>query len=121
MVPCLGWRGRYSIHSFKFSEGIAAGLVRPLPTGYLADAESGMTLKVTLRWEGMEVDAPEYSFSSDLMALYADKIQKSSAYALLLRVSGAEGKTLTVTPSVETLTRMNAQADTISHTVESQA
>lgn len=84
----------------------------------LANAGSGMTLKVKLSWQDMEGQAPEYSFGSDLMALYAEKIQTSSAYALLLRVSNAYGKTLTAEPSFVTLTRMGDAAEPITHTVK---
>jgi len=83
----------------------------------LAKADNGATVRVKLTWEGMTTTAPEFTFSSDLMAIYAQSMETAPYYALLLRVTGAEGKDLTVESSVQTVSRMGATTDPVSYSV----
>jgi len=83
----------------------------------LAKADNGATVRVKLTWEGMTTTAPEFTFSSDLMAIYAQSMETAPYYALLLRVTGAEGKNLTVESSVQTVSRMGANTDPVSYSV----
>jgi len=65
----------------------------------------------------MTTTAPEFVFSSELMAMYAESMETAPYYALLLQVSGAEGMDLTVGSSVQTDSRMGAIADPVSYSV----